>query len=141
MEVAATLGAATPVAAVATSNECILALPDVGALTAGPEDAAETLLFLHGWGGSKELWWGALAALSDKFPLWRWTAGDGGNAAAARPANDARHGPLGGRNVFGRLGLPRVTLIGHSFGGNLAAQVALDFPELVQSFDSGGCRA
>ncbi len=31
-----------------------------------------------------------------------------------------------------RLGLPRVTLVGHSFGGNLAAQVALDFPDLVR---------
>ena len=31
-----------------------------------------------------------------------------------------------------RLGPERVTLVGHSLGGNLAAQVALDFPGLVR---------
>jgi len=107
-------------------------LPDVGALAAGPVDAPETLLFLHGWGGSKELWWNALADLSDAF---RCVALDlPGTGETALPPGGQTMPDMAGwvSETCARLGLSRVTLIGHSLGGNLAAQTALDFPALVR---------
>lgn len=108
------------------------ALPDVGALAAGPENAPETLLYLHGWGGSKELWWQTLARLADEH---RGVALDlPGTGGTALPP-DLRTMPATARWVAEtcrRLGLDHVTLVGHSLGGNLAAQVALDFPALAR---------
>jgi len=118
-------------AAVATPAN-LLTLPDVGALAAGPEDAAETLLYLHGWGGSKELWWNTLARLADTY---RHVAldlpGTGGTPlpSGLRTMPDMAHWVA---ETCGRLGLGCVTLVGHSLGGNLAAQVALDFPDLAR---------
>lgn len=117
------MGAATP------AN---LILPDVGALAAGPVDAPETLLFLHGWGGSKELWWNTLTRLAN---IHRGVALD-------LPGTGGTPLPVGLRTMpdmarwvaqtCDRLGLTDVTLVGHSLGGNLAAQVALDFPHLAR---------
>ncbi len=112
--------------------EELTAMPDVGALCAGPEDAREVVLFLHGWSGSKELWWNALRLLGDGV---RGVAVDlpgvGGSALPdyVRTMGDMAQWALA---VCCRLGLPPVTLVGHSLGGNLAAQVALDFPERVR---------
>ena len=114
----------------ATSN--LPTLPDVGILVAGSEDAPETLLFLHGWGGSKELWWNALAALPDTM---RGLAIDLPGTGATPLPPVVRTMPQMAcwvAETCGRLGLENVTLIGHSLGGNLAAQVALDFPALAR---------
>ncbi len=118
--------------AVAATPANLRTLPDVGALAAGPEAAPETLLFLHGWGGSKELWWNTLARL----------AGTHRGVALDLPGTGGTPLPPGLRTMpdmarwvaktCTRLGLTRVTLVGHSLGGNLAAQVALDFPDLAR---------
>ena len=115
----------------------LLTLPDVGALAAGPEDASETLLYLHGWGGSKDLWWSTLARLADP----RQGIAHRG-IALDLPGTGGTPLPPGLRTMpemacwvtetCRRLGLARVTLVGHSLGGNLAAQVALDFPCLAR---------
>ena len=118
------MGAATPVD--------LLTLPDVGALAAGPEEAPETLLYLHGWGGSKELWGNTLARLADTH---RNIALDLPGTGGTSLTPDLRTMPDMARWVArtcARLGLTRVTLIGHSLGGNLAAQVALDSPALAR---------
>ena len=107
-------------------------LPDVGTLAAGPPEAAETLVFLHGWGGSKELWWNALADLGDQYHgLALDLPGTGGTPLppGLRTMPDMARW-LG--ETCHRLGLPAVTLVGHSLGGNLAVQAALDDPGLVR---------
>lgn len=118
--------------AAAATPANLLTLPEVGALVSGPRDAPETLLFLHGWGGSKELWWNTLARL----------AGTHHGVALDLPGTGGTPLPPGLRTMpdmarwvartCDRLGLARVTLVGHSLGGNLAAQVALDFPALAR---------
>lgn len=118
------MGAATP------AN--LLTLPGVGALAAGPEDALEMLLYLHGWGGSKELWWDTLARLADTHRgIALDLPGTGGTALppGLRTMADMARWVA---QTCTRLGLDRVTLVGHSLGGNLAAQVALDFPVLAR---------
>ncbi len=110
----------------------LLTLPDVGVLEAGPEDAPETLLYLHGWGGSKELWWETLARLAETH---RGIALDLPGTGGTPLPPGLRTMPDMARWVAetcARLGLTRVTLVGHSLGGNLAAQVALDFPVLAR---------
>lgn len=109
-----------------------LTQPDVGLLTAGPADAPETVLYLHGWGGSKELWWNTLSHLSDT--LRQFALDLPGTGATALPDGLQTMADMAQwvRDVCTRLGLKSVTLAGHSLGGNLAAQVALDFPDLVK---------
>jgi pimeloyl-ACP methyl ester carboxylesterase len=118
--------------AAAATPANLLTLPDVGALAAGPEDAPETLLYLHGWGGSKELWWDTLTRLADTH---RGVALDLPGTGGTDLPPGLRTMPDMARWVAEtcvRLGLARVTLVGHSLGGNLAAQVALDFPALAR---------
>jgi len=103
-----------------------------GMLRAGPADAPETLLFLHGWAGSKELWRHTLALMP---PQYRTIALDlPGTGGTPLPA-DMQTIPQMAQWVAGvctRLGLADVTLIGHSLGGNLAAEICLLFPGLVR---------
>lgn len=112
--------------------EELLTMPDVGALAAGPEDAPETVLYLHGWGGSKELWWNTLRLLGDDT---RGIAVDlpgvGGSALPdyLRTMSDMAQWVLA---ICCLLSLPPVTLVGHSLGANLAAQFALDCPDRVR---------
>lgn len=119
-------------AAMAATNPEPLPLADIGGLTAGPPDAAETLVYLHGWGGSRDLWWNALIALSDSVRgISLDLPGTGGTALPT----GLKTMPAMARwlsETCVRLGLDRVTLVGHSLGGNLAAQTALDYPNLVK---------
>lgn len=116
----------------AATNPEPLRLPGVGALGAGMADAAETVLYLHGWGASKELWWNTLAALSgDVRGVALDLPGTGGTALPA-DTRTMREMARWVSEVCERLRLRSVTLVGHSLGGNLAAQVALDFPWLVK---------
>lgn len=116
----------------AATNPERLDLPGVGVLASGPCDAPEAVLYLHGWGASKDLWWNTLAALGDDV---RGVALDlPGTGDTPLPA-DVETMPDMARwvaKVCERLGLSSVTVVGHSLGGNLAAQVALDFPDLVR---------
>ncbi|MEO7717760.1 MAG: alpha/beta hydrolase [Capsulimonas sp.] len=106
-------------------------LEGVGAIAAGSPESSETLLYLHGWACSKELWCGALQEMSG------WSYGvalDLPGTGETTPATENSSMVDMARWVAetcARLELASVTLIGHSLGGNLAAQVALDYPELV----------
>lgn len=116
----------------AATNPEPLALPGVGVLTAGPPGAAETVLYLHGWGASKELWWNALALLDDTA---RGIALDLPGTGETPLPNGIQTMPDMARwvaEVCERLSVSAVTVVGHSLGGNLAAQFALDFPDLTR---------
>ena len=101
-------------------------------IAAGSPASSETLLYLHGWAGSKELWRDVL----DDLAGWSY-----GVALDLPGTGDT---PLGAETdsmadmsrwvaaTCARLGLTSVTLVGHSLGGNLAAQVALDHSGLVR---------
>ena len=107
-------------------------LSDVGVLAAGPSNASETLVFLHGWGGSKELWWNVLEDLPDSF---RCIALDlpGTGQSSLPPALCTMPAMASWVDeTCARLDLSQVTLIGHSLGGNLVAQTTLDFPDRVR---------
>jgi pimeloyl-ACP methyl ester carboxylesterase len=89
------------------------------------------VVFVHGWGAFKEVWWGTLRALS---PFVRAIALDlpgHGSPTLARnePILDGLTHIL--EATCEELDLGSFTLVGHSLGGNIAARVALERPDLV----------
>lgn len=114
-------------------------LGNLDVLASGPEDAALIVVFVHGWGARKEIWWNALKALpADVCGISIDLPDDGTHATmaefalwlhdfcAALSASRVRHSSAGHSS-----GGPRILLAGHSLGGNLCAQTALLFPETV----------
>lgn len=121
-------GAVTP--AVPTSDA--VRLPNVGLLSTGPQEATDSLIFLHGWGGGKELWQPTLAALPAHLrALALDLPGTGATPLQSEKLTMPEMAAWVGA-VCRQLGIASATLIGHSLGGNLAAQVALDFPALAR---------
>ena len=103
-----------------------------GMLRVGPSDAPETWLFLHGWAGSKELWRHTLALLPPGHRAFALDLPGTGQTPLPMDMVTIPQMALWVAEVCERLGLTDITLIGHSLGGNLAAEVSLLFPGLVR---------
>ncbi|KPV49048.1 alpha/beta hydrolase, partial [Kouleothrix aurantiaca] len=98
-------------------------------LAAGERGPA--VLLLHGWSSFKEIWWSALQALAPHVRAFAPDMpGHGGtpllgtvqmHQVAARAARFAQ-----------ARGLERLVLVGHSMGGNIAVELALAQPALVE---------
>jgi pimeloyl-ACP methyl ester carboxylesterase len=120
----------------ATSSPTRLTMPGLGVIAAGRSDANRTVVYLHGWGASKELWWNSLAGLADAtrgYALDLPGTGDTAAVGETVPSHETMaHIAEWLHDACNRLDLKRVTLVGHSLGGNLAAQTALDYPDLVE---------
>src|SRR5579862_4709405 len=112
------------------ANSAGIDLPDVGIVSAGAADG-KPVIFLHGWGGCREVWGGVL----DRCPSgFRFLSLD-------LPGSGKSH-PLAGYTVPGmarwvlntanRLGISAFSVAGHSLGGNVAACVASLAPERVE---------
>jgi pimeloyl-ACP methyl ester carboxylesterase len=96
-------------------------------ITAGDGPA---VVLLHGWSDSKEVWRATMRALA---PAMHVCAPD-----LPGHGESPLDGATGLRQVAERigllcdaLGLDAITLVGHSMGGNVAAELALIRPELV----------
>jgi pimeloyl-ACP methyl ester carboxylesterase len=93
--------------------------------------AGHPVLLLHGWAAFKEIWWGTLRALA---PRYHGIALEWPGHGSSRPRQDvARLTDFADLVVqsCALLGLKRITLVGHSMGGRIAALLALLHPELV----------
>lgn len=121
-----------------------LALADgriIHALFAGPR-AAQPLVFIHGLGGSLTTWQLVLGDLSGS---WRVVAFDlPGHGRSAKSGNADYS--VGGHaaaiaEALESAGISNSILIGHSLGGAVAMQVAIDKPQLAKGLvliDSAG---
>jgi len=99
------------------------------------------VLFIHGLAGSHRNW----SHLFDKLRVdHRVVAPDlFGHGASAKPMGDYSLGAHAAtlRDLLDHLGIDRVTLVGHSFGGGIAMQFCYLFPERVERLvlvSSGG---
>jgi pimeloyl-ACP methyl ester carboxylesterase len=87
------------------------------------------LVLVHGMATSSETWERVMPALAARFTV---VAPDlPGHGASAKPWGEYSLGAYGNilRDLLVVLGYERATLVGHSFGGGVAMQLAYQFPE------------
>jgi pyruvate dehydrogenase E2 component (dihydrolipoamide acetyltransferase) len=108
----------------------------IAALMAGPADATETIVFLHGLGGSQSTWSSVLGHFAENS---RIVAVDlPGHGASDKPSPESTDYTVPGLaarigELLEKLELSPAVLIGHSLGGATALQLALDRPKLVRA--------
>lgn len=108
------------------------------------EGAGEVLLLIHGIGGSSNNWRAIIPALSKRF---RVIAPDLlGHGQTDKPRGDYSLGAYAVwlRDFLDALGIPRVTVVGHSLGGGIAMQFThqhRDYCERLILISSGGLGA
>ena len=91
----------------------------------------ETVLLIHGLAGSSKTWDAVMPLLAERYDV---VAPDLlGHGESAKPSGDYSLGAFasGLRDFLAVLDVPRVTIIGHSFGGGVAMQLAYQHPELL----------
>jgi len=95
----------------------------------------EAVVLLHGYTGSTRDWANQIPVLRDNFRVIAVDhRGHGGSEAPA--AEEEYSIPILSEDVFallGTLGVDRCCLVGHSMGGFMALQLALDHPEVVRA--------
>src|SRR5664280_2354796 len=111
---------------------------DVGYRMAGSGPA---LLLIHGIAGSSATWREVMPTLARHYTV---IAPDLiGHGQSAKPVGDYSLGAYasGMRDLLGVLGVERATMVGQSFGGGVALQLAYQHPECCERLvlvDSGG---
>lgn len=99
------------------------------------------LLLIHGLGCDSTTWDPVFDQLAESHTV---IAPDLlGHGASAKPRGDYSVAGYanGMRDLLMVLGIPRVTIVGHSFGGGVAGQFAYQFPEMLERIvlvDAGG---
>jgi pimeloyl-ACP methyl ester carboxylesterase len=90
------------------------------------------LLLIHGIGDSSSSWVHLMPALAERFTVIAPDLLGHGNSD--KPRGDYSVGGFanGMRDLLEVLGIGRVTVVGHSLGGGVAAQFAYQYPELCE---------
>jgi pimeloyl-ACP methyl ester carboxylesterase len=89
----------------------------------------EPIVFLHGLLGSSKSWAFQFDHFSRNHEMIAWDAPGFGQSGMVAASIDAYVEAL--RELVGSIGRPKVSLVGHSMGGTVAACFAATFPELV----------
>jgi len=111
------------------------------ALAGPPPGTAPAVLLLHGLACDRHTWDPVIPRLAEKYTV---IAPDFlGHGESDKPRADYTVGGYanGMRDLLTILGVDKVTVVGHSFGGGVAMQFAYQFPERTQRLalvDSGG---
>jgi pimeloyl-ACP methyl ester carboxylesterase len=93
--------------------------------------SGEAILLIHGLAGSSKTWHDVTPTLVEHYDV---IAPDLlGHGESAKPQGDYSLGAFasGLRDFLSVLGVPSVTIVGHSFGGGVAMQLAYQYPHLV----------
>lgn len=91
----------------------------------------EAILLIHGLAGSSRTWDDVIPTLAEHYDV---IAPDLlGHGESAKPLGDYSLGAFasGIRDLLSMLDVPTVTVVGHSFGGGIAMQLAYQHPHLV----------
>ncbi|MEU6391712.1 alpha/beta hydrolase [Streptomyces sp. NPDC046939] len=89
------------------------------------------VLLIHGVGATSAQWEDCIAALARRHTVLAPDLLGHGDSAKPRADYSVAAYANGLRDLLGVLGIDRVTLVGHSFGGGVAMQFAYQFPERV----------
>ncbi len=103
---------------------------DVGYRRAG-DGNGECILLIHGLAGSSKTWDDVIPTLAERYDV---IAPDLlGHGESAKPTGDYSLGAFasGLRDFLAVLDISSVTIVGHSFGGGVAMQLAYQHPRLV----------
>jgi pimeloyl-ACP methyl ester carboxylesterase len=116
-----------------TPRKIILHGQQVTYLEAGADNGGPVVVLLHGLAASSQTW----ATVAPRLGAHtRVIAPDLlGHGESAKPrSGDYSLGAYaaGLRDLLVALGVPRATIVGHSFGGGVAMQFAYQFPELTE---------
>jgi pyruvate dehydrogenase E2 component (dihydrolipoamide acetyltransferase) len=96
-------------------------------------EGAQTVLFIHGFGGDLDNWLFNLDALADAYTVVALDLPAHGQSTASLPGTTlAELAAFVGR-FMDALDIADAHLVGHSMGGGIAAQLALDAPQRVRS--------
>lgn len=102
-------------------------------LETGEHSGGPAVVFLHGLASSSSTWLPALELLGhDVHAVAPDLLGHGESAKPCSGDYSLRAYATGLRDLIVALGLDRVTVVGHSFGGGVAMQFAYQFSELTE---------
>ena len=99
------------------------------------------IVLIHGITSSSRTWRAVMHGLAERHTV---VAPDLlGHGRSGKPRGDYSLGAYasGVRDLLAVLGIPRVTVVGHSLGGGIAMQFAYQFPDRLERLvlvDSGG---
>jgi pimeloyl-ACP methyl ester carboxylesterase len=96
-----------------------------------PTDSTQTILLIHGLAGSSKTWDAVMPVLAEQFDV---IAPDLlGHGESSKPTGDYSLGAFasGLRDFLAVLDVPSVTIVGHSFGGGVAMQLAYQHPHVL----------
>lgn len=103
-------------------------------LRMGPEDSdAIPLLLIHGFGGDLLLWQFNQSELAADRPVYAIDMPGHGGSTKSVGKGDAAAIAAAMRSALAALGVGRVHVAGHSFGGTVAMQMAFDEPDRIVS--------
>lgn len=114
---------------IGTPTYAITTNPALSYLTIG--SAGSPVLLLHGWGAFKELWWSTMLALAPHFRVFAPDLpGHGGSPLGAHHDMPSLAQTIA--DFCTAQGLEDIILVGHSMGGAVAAELALQHPALIK---------
>ena len=89
---------------------------------------AAAVLFIHGFGGDLDNWLFNLDALAEKPPVIALDLPGHGQSTATLPGTTIKALAAFVARFMEAIDVPQAHLVGHSMGGAVAAQLALDAP-------------
>lgn len=90
------------------------------------------VVFVHGWGDSNAIWRETVANLASDFCCIALDLPGHGNSPAGRGPWSIKTLSVPVQILMGSLGITAATIVGHSMGGVVALQLALEHPKLVK---------
>lgn len=98
----------------------------------GPEEGTP-VLFIHGFGGDLDNWLFNVSALAEQMPVLALDLPGHGQSTARLPGASIEALAAFVAHFLDAVGVAQVHAVGHSMGGAIASQLALDAPDQVAS--------
>ncbi len=108
--------------------------------TSGPETGGRAILFLHGLGGDCRSWTAQLDSLGQQHRCAAWTMPGYGRSQAPERFDFSTLADLAAE-LLATLGWDSTVVVGHSMGGYVAQELALNHPDLVGGLVLAGTTA